>query len=141
MADNVKKDETVTSASGNPNVSPPPAPGGSNPDKASAPPNTPAAETGEATPVVPSKNVGDKTYYLKEGAVHHHIVKGENRELNQFGDEAVLNDEQYKAFQDKFLTEAEYKAQKAGRDTLREAQAAQASELPPEKTPDESKQA
>jgi hypothetical protein len=70
---------------------------------------------------------GDKTYYLKEGAAHYHIEKGEPRELNRFGDKATLSAEQAAAFKDKFLTEQEYKAIKAGRDSL--AEGAQAAEL------------
>lgn len=72
---------------------------------------------------------GDKTttYYLKEGATHHHIIKGEARELNKFGDKADLTPSQYQAFGDKFHSAAEHNAIKAGREAM--AEGAQAAEL------------
>jgi hypothetical protein len=73
-----------------------------------------------------------KTYYLRENAEHHHILKGEARALNRFGQKAELSDEQYAAFKDKFLTEAEYKAAKAGKEAL--AEGASAAEVLPGQT-------
>lgn len=109
MADN-KKDEKATS----------PAPHAvatevsTNPDEYS---------TGPAG-VDPDAEPAPKTYYLREGASHLHIEKGEPRELSQFGQKATLTASQYDAFKDKFLTEAEYKAAKAGKDALAEGASA-----------------
>jgi hypothetical protein len=61
-----------------------------------------------------------QTYYLREGKVHHVILKGESRELNRFGQETELTASQYGAFKDKFLTKAEYAAIKAGKDATSE---------------------
>jgi hypothetical protein len=65
-----------------------------------------------------------KTYYIREGATHLHIEKGEPRDLTKFGQKAQLTAAQYDAFKDKFLTEPEYKAVKAGKDALAEGASA-----------------
>jgi hypothetical protein len=49
-----------------------------------------------------------KVYYLKPGARHHVLLKGEIEELSEEGDEVELTAAQYKAFGDKFYTEDQW---------------------------------
>jgi hypothetical protein len=71
-----------------------------------------------------------KTYYLRPGAAHMHIVKGEPRDLNKAGQKADLTASQYEAFKDKFFTSAEYKAHQAGQEATAEGASAATLEAP-----------
>lgn len=78
----------------------------------------PAVDTQSATE---NNNGGDnsepesKTYYLRSGAKHTVLERGEPRKLTQPGEKVVLTAAQYNSFKDKFLTAEEFKQVKNGK--------------------------
>lgn len=91
---------------------------------------TAAAPEDNAGQVVEEEDLGEtKTYYLKPGARHNVIVKGENVELTEGGQPVKLMTSQYKSFKDKFLTADEYElVKKQAAEAAAEAEAERAAE-------------
>ena len=91
---------------------------------------TAAAPGDDAVDVeVDEANEKPKTYYLKKGARHNVIVRGENLELTDEGQEVKLLSSQYKSFKDKFYTADEYElAKKQAAEALAEAETEKAAQ-------------
>jgi hypothetical protein len=72
-----------------------------------------------------------KTYYLRPGARHMTLVKGEHKELTGAGATADLTEAQYNSFKDKFWTKEEYDAAKKNAEAPAEGANAAGSDLAP----------
>lgn len=96
-----------------------PAPGATGTERSTSEDQYSTSPSGTmGTPRAASGKSSTETYYLRDGVVHNHVVKGEHQVLDRFGQSAELTPQQYTAFKDKFHTKAEYEAAKSGKDAL-----------------------